>query len=151
MKVSEIMTRDVTTATPDTTIAQLAHVISEKNLGGLPIVDENGELVGIVTESNLLPKMKKVPFSNIKLPALFHEWVDEPGIEPLFKLARDKKAGEVMSTKVVSVEPNDTVLAAAIILGERGFRRLPVVEDGRLVGIVSRGDILRALAKANEL
>ena len=151
MIVSDIMTTDVITASPDTSVAELAILISEKNLGGLPIVDENNAVVGIVTESDLLPRLKKVPFSNIKLPALFHEWVDDPGIEPLFKMAREKQAKQIMSTKVVTVRPEDSVLSAALILGERGIRRLPVVHNGELVGIVSRGDILRALAKSESL
>lgn len=150
MLVSDIMTREVTTAGPDTTVAELAKTFSEKRIGAVPVIDAGGALVGIITESNLLPKLKKVPFSDIKLPALFSEWVDDPGIESIFKLAREKKAKDIMTTNVITASPGDSVLSAALTLGQRGFRRLPVIDEGKVVGIISRGDVLRALAKETE-
>jgi CBS domain-containing protein len=110
--VRAIMSRDVATTTPDTTVVDLARQLLDRGLGGMPVVDAGGALIGMVSEYDVISK-------------------------------RGATVAEIMSRGVLSVPEDATADQVAGIMGLHGIRRVPVVRDGRLVGLVSRTDLLR--------
>jgi CBS-domain-containing membrane protein len=144
--VKDVMSRDVDTVRPDSNIQDIARLMTEKHLRALPVVDDNQRVVGIITESDLFLKEKGMPFSAVKLPALFQKWVDPAHLAEIYEDASHHTAADVMTNDVVSVAPDETIGHAALLLFKHDFKTLPVVEDGKLVGLISRVDFIRFLA-----
>jgi CBS domain-containing protein len=144
--VKDVMNQKVVSAYPETHIQDIAALMTEHNLRALPIVDQERRVVGIITESDLFLKEKGIPFSAVKLPALFEKWVDPTHLAEIYLAASEHTAADVMTEDVITVEPDDTVGHSAFLLFKHGFRTLPVVENGKLVGIISRVDFIRLLA-----
>jgi CBS domain-containing protein len=137
------MTTKVLTVRPETPIREAAALMAERGVSGLPVVDDAGRVVGILSEGDLIIRQKP----REPLPWWRQFFVDAEGLAREYRKAVGTTAGEVMTTEVLCVGPELPIAAAAVILDERRIRRLPVVADGRLVGIVSRGDLVRALAR----
>ena len=144
MRVSEVMTAEVLTVRPETPIHEAAVLMASRGISGLPVVDDAGRVVGILSEGDLIIRQKP----REPLPWWRQFFADAEGLAREYQKAVGTTAGEVMTTEVLCVGPEAPVAAAAVILDERRIRRLPVVANGRLVGIVSRGDLVRALASA---
>lgn len=117
MKVREMMTTDVTTATPDTTLEEIATMMRDENIGSVPIVDDE-ELMGIITDRDIVVRC-----------------IAE-GKDPV-----ETEAEEVLSEEMITIGPEADASQAARLMGERQIRRLPVVQDGRLVGMLALGDV----------
>ena len=116
------MTRRVVTVTPETSFKDALRIMRARRVSGLPVVDSNGHLVGIVTEGDLLYKVEQ---------------------SDMGAYASALDVGSAMTTPVKSVPPDFPIALAAREMHTRGFKRLPVVDAvGNLVGIVSRGDLL---------
>jgi CBS-domain-containing membrane protein len=146
VNVKDVMSRDVDTVRPDTNIQDIARLMTEKHLRALPVVDENQRVIGIITESDLFLKEKGMPFSAVKLPALFQKWVDPAHLAEIYEDASHHTAADVMTEDVISVDLEETIGHAALLLFKHDFKTLPVIEDGRLVGLISRVDFIRFLA-----
>jgi CBS domain-containing protein len=137
MKVESIMTRDVASVTPETPLKVVAATLLGFGISGVPVCDRGGAVVGVVSESDVL----------------FKEIGQEPRGRALFQqLERKSKvdarsAGEAMTSPAVVIEPKCAVWEAAKKMLEHHVNRLPVVEDGRLVGIVTRNDLVRAFVR----
>lgn len=142
MKVRDHMTRDVVTVTPTTRIHEVASLMVNHRVSGLPVLDEKGCVVGIVTEADLLVRQKRR--ARVSWLRFFLTGAERLARE--FQRAVETTAGEVMTREVISIGPDLPIEAAAAVLHERGIRRVPVVADGVLVGILSRGDLVKALA-----
>jgi CBS domain-containing protein len=140
--LSGVMTSDVITVTPETPIHVAARLMVDHGISGLPVVDEAGALVGIISEGDLIIRQKR------RKPVSWWRAFFDDGerLAREYQKAAGTTVGEVMSTPVISVGPAFTVDVAAAILHQCGIRRLPVVVDGKLVGIVSRGDLIKTLA-----
>jgi CBS domain-containing protein len=143
MKVADVMTRQVVTVPPMTTIADAAGQMLQHSISGLPVVDDDGFLLGIVTEGDLLRRSetgterRHKPWLELLLGPgrLAQEYID----------AHAQYVSEVMTRGVISVAP-DAPLSEVVRLMERhNIKRLPVLEAGKLVGIVSRANLVRAL------
>ena len=143
MNVADVMTRKVISVTPETTIAEAAQLLLEHRISGLPVVDPGGAVVGIVTEGDLL---RRVETGTQRRHSHWLEFLIAPG-----RLAREytdanaRNVGEVMSAEVVSVTPRDALPEVIRLMEHHHVKRLPVIEAGRLVGIVSRANLVRAL------
>jgi CBS domain-containing protein len=140
------MRRNVQTARADTNIQDIARLMTEQHIRSLPVVDKSQRVIGIITESDLFLKEKGMPFSAVKLPALFQKWVDPSHLAEIYEDASHHTAADVMTEDVISVAPDETVGHAALLLFKHDFKTLPVVEDGKLVGLISRVDFIRFLA-----
>jgi CBS domain-containing protein len=146
-RVADIMEHDVVTIGPDATVHDLVLLLQEKDLGGVPVVEGDGRLVGIVTEGDLV-----IEDADVRLPhyfGLFGNLVYLGG-QKKFEERLNKMVGnavrDVMTTEVVTVTPDELVRAAANIMVDKKVNRVPVVDDkGRLVGIVARHDIIRMM------
>ena len=147
MKAQDIMTRNVISIRTDTTVDEIARLLSEHRIGGLPVVDDEKRVIGMVSESDLFLKEKGMPFSAVKVPTLFQRWVDPERLAEIYESARHHTAADVMTKDAVCVDVDDTVGHAALLMAQRNIKRVPVLQNGSLVGIITRADIIRLLAR----
>jgi CBS domain-containing protein len=147
MKVSEIMKQPVVTAHEDATLEEVAQTMLDHRVWGLPVVNDHGEMTGIITEADFAVKEAGVPFSRFRAPQLFGNWIGREQIEKLYNAARSLKARDVMSSPVVTVTEDDPIELAIQIMGSRGFKRIPVVRGNIPVGIIARNDLLKLMAR----
>ena len=99
MKVRDIMSAPVVTVREDTPLAEIARLMIDRRIGGVPVVGGDGRLVGIVTESDFSAEERGVPFSLLRLPQLFGHWVSRDNLEAVYEEARNITAGQVMTRK----------------------------------------------------
>ncbi|XRP97674.1 CBS domain-containing protein [Methanocaldococcus sp. 16A] len=125
--VSEVMSFPVITATKDMTIYDVANIMSEKNIGAVVVVEGN-KPVGILTERDIV---KRVVSKNLK--------------------PKDVLVEEVMSKKIITIPQNVSITEAAKIMATHGIKRLPVVKDGELVGIITQSDIVKVSPELLEI
>ena len=145
MRVEDVMTKDVKTVRPDTPLREVARILAEGKISGVPVV-EDGKLVGVVSESDILVKERGERPGRGGLLGLI---VDE-GRELQTKL-QARSAGEAMTSPAITIGPKRTVTEAASKMVEEKVNRLPVVDDkGNLVGIVTRADLVRAFVRSDE-
>jgi CBS domain-containing protein len=144
----DIMTPDPVTVTRDLPVTDAAHIMSEKRVGALPVLDGEGKLVGLVTEGDLIMQDAKVHF-----PTYLHllgGFIFYPGSTERFESDLKKAVGatveDVMTTSPITVSPDATVEDVATLLVEQEVSRLPVMDGDVLVGIISKSDIVRAIA-----
>ena len=147
--VSEIMDTSPATVAPETSVADVVATLREHQLPGVPVVDSDGRVVGIVTEADLvLPDQDgdlHIPqYVNLFGGTVFLESLHR--FEGRLRKAFAANAADMMTRDPDSVSPDTSVRDAARLIHETGHNRLPVVEDGRLVGVVTRVDVLGALA-----
>jgi len=146
MKISDIMTTPVVTVSQDSTLEQVARLMLEHKVGGVPVLGPKEELAGIITQSDFSAKNRPVPFSMLSLPSLFGHWL-QPAIERVYEDARTVKTADVMTRHVVTVREDDPVEEAIRRMCEDKVHRLPVMRADRPVGMVSRQDLLRLMLK----
>ncbi len=142
MKVSEVMTRGVLTCHPEDTLHSATRKMVMRRCGSLPVVDEEGKLIGIVTiRDTMLPLYPNFGeyIHDAKTSRDFEE------MEKNYKRVMCMKVKEVMTPNPMTVTSDTPVLKAASYMGLKNLRRIPVVDDGELVGMVSIGDINRGL------
>ncbi len=145
MQVADVMTRKVETVSPSTPVQDIVAKLIQHRISAVPVVDDQGLLVGIVSEADLLHR--KEVGTDIRRPWWLDLFSDPDARAEAFLKAHGRTADEVM-TRTLEVVDEDTPLdVAAKLMDERHVRRLPVVKDGRVVGIVARADLIRALAK----
>lgn len=142
--VAELMEADPVTTKVGTPLTDLVRQLKRYGFRAMPVLDDSGKLVGVVSETDLFLKEKGVPFSLEKVPSLLGQMVAEDELQD-FAPTRRVKVEEVMSRSIVSLEPTATLEDAVMLMYNRHFSLIPVVEDGSLVGVVRRIDILRRL------
>jgi CBS domain-containing protein len=146
LKVKDIMTKDVVTVTMETTVLELARIFAEKHISSLPVVNDSGSLAGIVTETDLVERDKSL---HIPTVISIFDWViyleSDKKFEKELKKMTGKRVADIYSTDVLTVFPDDTVAKVADIMSSRRVNALPVVEAGKVVGIVARIDLIRAM------
>ncbi len=121
MIASDIMTRNVHTIHPGASAQEAARLLSQEHISGAPVVDANGKVIGIVTEADIISK------------------VSREGL----------RVADIMSHEVIAIGEETTVNEIAMLFAERKIKRVPVLHDGKLVGIVSRADIVHAVAQGH--
>ena len=146
MKVKEIMTKDVIAVAPKTSIHEAARLMADHGVSGLPVVDEEGSVVGIVSEGDLILRQK--PRERAPWWRLFFR--DSERLAREYQKAHGTTVGEVMTRSLIAVSPDLPIESVALVLDQHRIRRVPVIADGKLAGIVSRGDLIKALSAAPE-
>ena len=147
--VADIMERDVPTVGPSDDVETVLRTMRSHELPGIPVVNEGGRCLGIITEADLVLSEEG---ADLHLPHYFELFGGVVFLEPLqrfehrLRKAFASKARDLMTEDPVTVEPDATVADAARLIASRKHNRLPVVEHGRLVGVVTRLDVLDALA-----
>ncbi len=146
LKVKDIMTRDLITVSLEMEIAHAAKLLLEKHINGVPVVDREGKMVGILCQSDLITQQKRFP-----IPSVF-TLLD--GFIPLTSMKHIKKEAQKISATTVAhamtpnpftVSPKMSIEEVATIMLDKNFNTLPVVDKEKLVGIVGKEDILKTL------
>jgi CBS domain-containing protein len=147
-KVEDVMTRSVITIAPETPIPEVARLLLEHGVSGLPVVTADGRILGVISEGDLLVKEAGLPReSGRPLSRLFG--AGRPTREQQEKVDA-RTAGDAMTSPAITVGAAATVQSAAGLMTDRRVNRLPVVDaDGRLVGIVTRADLVRAFVRSD--
>lgn len=147
LKVRDIMQADVVTVSPEATVRELAGVLAKHKISGVPVVDEEGHVLGMVSEADVILQDAEFHFPyyiQFLESVIYLQSVAK--FEERFRKAFGTKVSDVMSREVVDISPAASIHDAATLMADHKVNRLPVVEGGRLVGIVTRGDIVRAIA-----
>ena len=148
MRAVDVMTTNVITVSPETSVQALAALLSERGISGVPVVDAAGRLVGVVSEGDLLHRAETGTARRTERRRF--RWLDTIASDQ--ELARDyvrsrgRLVSDVMSREVIAVSETTEVSEIADLLEIKRIKRVPVVHDGKLVGIVSRANLVRALA-----
>ncbi len=146
IRVKDIMTKTVISVSPETDIVNAARIMLEKRINGLPVVNSKGSVVGIICQSDLVSQQKIIP-----VPSIF-SFMD--GFMPLTSMKKIEKevekiaaitVSQAMTPKPVTVTPETGIEAVAELMVDKSFHTLPVVEGGKLVGIVGKSDVLKTL------
>lgn len=146
-QAKDIMTREVITVTEDTPITEVAQILTEKHISGLPVLNARKELVGIVCESDIIDQTKR-----FHLPTVVNLMGYILFLESAKKFEKELKkmiglvAGDIMTTPVKTITPETAVEEIATIMAEHHIHSIPVMEGQSLVGIVGKKDIVRSLA-----
>lgn len=146
LTAADIMSTKVITVGPDTGIRELAEILTLNKISGAPVVNEDGQIVGVVSQSDLVARNKKL---HIPTAITLFDWVIYlEGTERL-QAEISKIAGtavaDIMARKVITVQPETPLEEVATIMTEKNVHTLPVVKDGRLVGVIGRLDIVKSL------
>ena len=147
--VADIMDRDPVTVAPEATVEEVVRVLKANDLTGVPVVNEGGRCVGIITEEDLVLADEE---GDLHIPHYIELMGGVVFLEPLrrfeerLRKAVAASAQDMMTEDPVTVGPTASVQEAARLISDRGHNRIPVVEHGRLVGLVTRVDVLQALA-----
>jgi len=142
------MTKEVLSVSPETLVSDLAKTLVGKKISGVPVVDADGRLVGIVTQSDLVERAQELELP----PALnildFHLYLEVPShfFRKLEKML-GATVGDIMSPKPVTVSPDTPVPRLAALMDRQKVHTLPVLEGGKIVGIIGKIDLVRALAR----
>jgi CBS domain-containing protein len=151
MRAADVMTTNVITVAPDTSVQEVAKILSERGISGVPVVDAQDRLVGIVSEGDLLHRVETGTERRVQRRRRSW-WLDRIGSDE--ELARDyvkshgRTVRDVMTRDVISVTDTTELAEIATLLETKRIKRVPVVRDGKLIGIVSRANLVRALAAA---
>jgi CBS domain-containing protein len=145
MRAIDIMTTNVRTVGPDTSVHDLAVYLCEHGISGAPVVDGNGALVGIISEGDLLHRAE---LGTEKRPAGWASRVSPAATARAYLKSHARTVADVMTRDVITISPMTFVDEIADLLETKGIRRLPVTREGKLVGIVGRANLVRALAQA---
>jgi CBS domain-containing protein len=151
LKVKDIMTRELITVSPDTEIVQATKLLLGNRINGIPVTDETGKLVGILCQSDLIAQQKKLP-----IPSFF-TFLD--GLITLTSMKQIEKqvqkiaaitVAQAMTPNPVTVQPETDIEKVAALMVDKNFHTIPVVDEGELVGIVGKEDILKTLIPGSD-
>ena len=145
-KASDIMTKDVVTVRKDTTVAELANLLTTNNIGGAPVVDGQGRLLGVVTESDLIDQSKKVHIPTVVtiLDSVIYLENPDKMEKEMLKMA-GATVGDIFTEDPKTVVEDTSLEEIATIMSEENIHTLPVVRDSEIVGIIGKGDIIKTL------
>ncbi|WFU13426.1 CBS domain-containing protein (plasmid) [Rhizobium sp. CB3090] len=143
MLVRDIMTSTPVTVKASSPIAEAASLMLDNRISGLPVVDDDGTLIGIVSEGDFL---RRGELDTERRRSCFLEFLTSPGkLADEYVHAHGRKVEEVMTSSVTTVSPQQPIADAVKLMERDDIKRLPVVEDDQLIGIVARSDLMRAL------
>ncbi|WP_439814241.1 CBS domain-containing protein [Zavarzinia sp. CC-PAN008] len=146
MRVQQIMTSPALGVTPDTSIATALRLMLDNRVSGLVVLDAQGALVGVVTEGDFL---RRSELGSEKRRSWWRDILASPARKAAdYVHDHGRRVADVMTGKVISIAPDTTLEVVANLMLEHGVKRLPVVDDGRVVGIVSRANLLKVVAAA---
>lgn len=145
IRLPDIMTPSPVTIRADASLASAAELMLDRGIGSLPVVDEDGRLVGIITDSDFGAREAGVPFSTFRAPQVLGSWIGKEGVEKAYEAARSRRVEEIMSAPVHTVDEEGTLEDVLLTMLRHDIKHVPVVRDGRPVGMVARHDLLKLL------
>lgn len=147
MHVNELMSDEVLRVSPDMSLRAVAGLLVANRISGVPVCDETAQVVGVVSEADIVLKER----GRAKRPGGLLGWMLEPKLAAEDERALARTAGEAMTAPAITIAPNRSVAFAAQLMLDKQVNRLPVVDaQGNLVGIVTRADLVRAFARTDD-
>ena len=147
MDVKKIMTKKVVTCEADTPVKEVAKMLIKNKLTGMPVVEGN-KVIGIITEADLIMQKARIHIpSYIQLLDSYIYLEDPKEVEVELKKILGMTAKQVMTSEVISIEPDNTVQDLSTLIEEEHINPIPVIDGEKLVGIVSRADVVKLLAR----
>lgn len=145
MKAREFMITDVIVAHPQDTIGEVLTTLVERKIGGVPIVDEQGVLVGVVSDGDILRAIRPQEGHVVGDYMMFAMYIDAEEMEPVMERKKDLPVMDVARKKrIITVKPDEEMEKVIRLFAGNHFKKLPVVNGAnRVVGVISRGDVLR--------
>ena len=144
MRAVDVMTRDVITVGPNTAVSEIASLFLRRHISGVPVVNADGAILGVVSEGDLV---RRVETETNTRHSWWLELISEgPERAAEYAKSRGRKAIDVMTTDVITVQENTPLREIADLMEKHRIKRVPVLRDGKLVGIVSRANLLQGLA-----
>ena len=154
MNVKDVMNSDVVSCKPDDEISSAAQLLKEHNISGLPVVAE-GKVVGIVTEADVLKLLEVPEHRGLWLPSPFEvieipirELINWEDTKHMLTDIGTKPVKEIMESEVYTISADSSIEDASSMMVKHKVNRLPVLDGEALIGIITRGDIIRGLAEA---
>jgi len=145
-KAQDIMTKNVITVTPTTTVTELAKLLASQTIGGAPVVDSSGTLLGVVTESDLIDQKKKIHIPTVVtiLDSVFY--LENPDkMEKEMKKIAGSTVGDIYSRNPITVDEDTLIDEIATLMAEKNVHTLPVMRGDALVGVIGKKDIIKTL------
>ena len=144
MKASDFMTKNVKTCSPDQTVQDAASLMLDNDFSVIPVVDADGILQGIITESDFISREVEIPHAMVSLKHLFGQNFNSTDVEEIYKKSKNITLDKVMTKDVKVASPDDSLNDVVSKMSGKNLKRLPIVDNGKLVGIVTRRNILKA-------
>ena len=144
LTAADVMTTDVITVTPETPVRDIAKLLYTMRISGVPVVDPNRAVIGLVSEGDLMKHVDVI--GEQRRSWWLTLFVGESMLAHDYAKTHGRRAQDVMTSEVITVMPTASLAEIASTLERNRIKRVPVVQDGRLVGIVTRGNLLQALA-----
>jgi len=148
MFAADVMTHDVVTVHTDTSVREIAELFLAKGISGVPVVDAAGALLGIVSEGDLLHRVEND--TERRRSWWLELFADRERMAKDFIKSHARKAGDVMTRQIITVKPDTPLGQVSALLEKHRIKRVPVVDGGKIVGIISRANLLRALVRVGE-
>ena len=146
MRAADVMVRGVVTVHPETDVADAIKLLAERDISALPVIDAQGQLVGIISEADLLHRVEIGTEKH--RPWLVESLTAATTLAEEFAKSHGKKVSEIMTTSVVAAKEDTPLAEIATLLERQRIKRVPILRDGKLVGVVSRSNLIQALASA---
>src|SRR4051794_5275803 len=147
LTASDVMTTEVVTVTPETSIHEIAMLLHAKHISGVPVVASDNTVVGIVSEGDLITHAEVIGEQRRSWWLRLFE--DQSALAQVYAKTHGRAARDVMISHVITVPPTATLAEIAKLLEHNRIKRVPVIRDGKLAGIITRGNLLQALATAD--
>jgi CBS domain-containing protein len=145
MRVADVMTTELLTVRSETPLKEAAEILTAQKISGLPVVDAENHVVGVLSEGDILFKER----GETERKSLFERWLEMPLPDVVSKVEA-RTVGEAMTAPAVTIGPKRPLTEAAQMMIEDGIKRLPVVDpEGKLIGIVTRADLVRAFVRSD--
>ncbi|HAM50902.1 MAG TPA: hypothetical protein DCP92_09525 [Nitrospiraceae bacterium] len=147
LTAKDIMTRDVITVSPDTTVEELGRLFIEKGISGAPVVDSQGKTIGIVTENDLISKNSRLHIPTIL--RLFDAFIPlgTSKLELEIKKMAASTVGDVCSRRVITIHEEAAMDEIASLMNDKKIHLLPVEKEGKVIGIIGKKDLLKGIAR----
>jgi CBS-domain-containing membrane protein len=146
MQARDIMTSPAITVTPQTEVRKVAQLFLEKRISGAPVVDESGNLVGMVSEGDLLHRSEAG--TGRRRSWWLTMFASKEELASQYAREHGRHVADIMTRRLVTVRPDTLVQEIAWLLERNGIKRVPVIENGKVIGLVSRANLIQAVASA---
>jgi len=144
VQVQDFMTRDVVTCSSEQSVEEAAKVMSQNRFSAIPVIDADNNLVGIITESDFVGRKLEVPHALASIKQLFGQAFYFQDVEKIYSDTKKKKLSSVMTSRVHSITPEASLNDIVNFMISKGLKRIPVTVDRKIVGIITRKDLLKA-------
>src|SRR5665647_3102869 len=148
MKARDVMVSPVITVRPSASVREVAQIFLERRISAVPVVDEHGKLVGIISEGDLMHRAE--PGTERKRSWWLQGFTGDETLAAEYVRAHARKVADVMTRHVIFAAPDMPLYEIANMLESNSIKRVPIVKDGQVVGIVSRANLIQAVASARQ-